>query len=237
MPLKIKQIAYAHMIPERLISGSEGINGEIIIIQPTRFDKWKGSPYTIKAIFEIMSERPDLDIRFIHCGVSSMRARSKWQQVLDIYPELDLEKVLEKGNIKFEDYSEEDLLTLMQRADIVLHPTISTGFAGEPYSIAAAQAIMCHKPVILSDSGNLRHFAKNYSRSQMIEPSSWEAIKESLMEWINNGTPKLSEADIKYATTLREKAIEAPEIFYGLKQSESEDVNEVWKRTESKFKY
>jgi len=170
-----------------------------LILQPTRLSRWKGSAVSLQAVLELLEAGRE-DFTFFHAG-SEQR----------IFP-TGLDEALlaraapwrERGRIHFIHYSVEQSWEAIQQADFVLHPTNDGGSHGEPFSLAAAQAIMLGRPVIATHSGNLPILLEGYGPKQIIPIKDVGALREAMTRWLDHGVPATTEADRALGESLRQ---------------------------------
>ena len=170
-----------------------------VILQPTRLSRWKGSAITLQAVLELLEAGRE-DFTFFHAGKEqrifptgldeALLARAApWQQ---------------RGRIQFIHYSVEQSWNAIRQADFLVHPTIDGGSQGEPFSLAAAQAVMLGKPVIATDSGNLPIMLGGYGPKQIIPIRDVGALRDAIALWLDQGVPVATDADSVLGESLRQ---------------------------------
>jgi glycosyltransferase involved in cell wall biosynthesis len=171
-------------------------NNTVRIIQPTRFNRMKGSHHSLAVVSTLINEGHD--IQFIHGGFNLTKAKILMEETLDTVPihdQLSMQRSVENGSIILGSYNYEEILDLINSSDIVLLPTTTYGPSGEPFGIAAFQSITLNKFIIASDSGNYSSLfnANNYAHSVSIQAGSKTQLFNALLDAVNNGNFTISD--------------------------------------------
>lgn len=150
--------------------------GRTTVLQPSRMTRWKGSHLSLEASMTLLDEGADL--HFVHAGTQHL-----------IWPPGIPESLLEqaavwqrKGRVHFIHYDPRQSWAAIRASDIVIHPTIDRGAHGEPFSLSVAQAVICGRRVIASDSGNLPLLLADYSAATIVPAGDVEALTGALRE-------------------------------------------------------
>jgi glycosyltransferase involved in cell wall biosynthesis len=206
------ELRNAHQLSQTIPTNKPKSTEPLLIVQPTRFDLWKGSHHNIKAVSELIEE--GYSIRFLHCGADEMRLNIKRNEFEAIYPSLFQDYLSDK--ITFIKADSQEIAEIIESAGIILHPTVGIGVNGEPYSIACAQSIPAAKPIIMKRSGNLEVLANLYSRNQLIEPNNYKELKSAIKRWLDQPIPSIQQSDLEYIETLKQQVEQSISTFYAL---------------------
>ncbi|MFI1966382.1 glycosyltransferase family 4 protein [Streptomyces pathocidini] len=169
-----------------------------VVLQPTRMTRWKGSHLSLEAVLTLLEEGADL--HFAHAGTRHLI----WPPGI---PETLLERARdwrEKGRVHFVHYTPEQSWAAIRQSDIVLHPTIDRGAHGEPFSLSVAQAVVCGRQVIASDSGHLPRILGGYSAGRIVPAGDLRALTDALREAVRKPLVGQSARDLSLARELRE---------------------------------
>lgn len=150
--------------------------GPTTVLQPSRMTWWKGSHLSLEESLTLLDEGADLC--FVHAGTqhliwppgipdSLMQRAGVWQ---------------EKGRVHFTHYRPQQSWAAIRASDIVIHPTIDRGTHGEPFSLSVAQAVICGRRIIASDSGNLPLLLGDYSAATIVPAGDVHALTGALRE-------------------------------------------------------
>ncbi|MFH0245796.1 glycosyltransferase family 4 protein [Streptomyces sp. HK10] len=146
------------------------------VLQPSRMTRWKGSHLSLEASLTLLDEGADL--HFVHAGTQHLI----WPPGI---PESLLERAgvwQEKGRVHFTHYRPQQSWAAIRASDIIIHPTIDRGAHGEPFSLSVAQAVICGRRVIASDSGNLPLLLSDYSAATIVPAGDVQALTSALRE-------------------------------------------------------
>lgn len=169
-----------------------------VVLQPTRMTRWKGSHLSLEAALTLLEEGEDL--HFVHAGTRHLiwppgideelleRARS-WQ---------------EKGRIHFVHYTPEQSWAALRQCDVVVHPTVDRGAHGEPFSLSVAQAVICGRQVIASDSGHLPRMLDGYSAGRLVRAGDLGELTDALREAVRRPLVGEHPRDLVLSRDLRE---------------------------------
>ncbi|GAO10833.1 glycosyltransferase family 4 protein [Streptomyces lydicamycinicus] len=180
--------------PFRLPGGAGGTT----VLQPTRMTRWKGSHLSLEASLTLLDEGADL--HFVHAGTQHLI----WPPGI---PDTLLERAgvwQEKGRVHFTHYRPEQSWAAIRASDIVIHPTIDRGAHGEPFSLSVAQAVICGRRIIASDSGNLPLLLADYSAATLVPAGDVRALTEALREAVDRPAVAPTTADRALAQHLRD---------------------------------
>ncbi|MGA4845758.1 glycosyltransferase family 4 protein [Streptomyces sp. G5(2025)] len=169
-----------------------------VVLQPTRMTRWKGSHLSLEAALVLLEEGADL--HFVHAGTRHL-----------VWPPGISEELLErargwqeKGRIHFVHYTPEQSWAAISQSDIVVHPTIDRGTHGEPYSLSVAQAVICGRHVIASDSGHLPRMLSRYSAGRLVRAGQLEDLTDALREAVRKPLVGQGPHDLSLSRELRE---------------------------------
>jgi glycosyltransferase involved in cell wall biosynthesis len=175
LPLALDMAAEPYELPS---SGAA-----LTVLQPTRLTVWKGSDLSLTAMADLLDE--GLDLAFVHAGTQNL----VWPS--NIPGEL-LERIRpwqERGRISFVHYSPQQSWSAIAAADLVVHPTADRGAHGEPFSLAVAQAIICGRPVVATDSGNLPALLAGYSGARLVPAGDLTAFTAAVRSALGRPVP------------------------------------------------
>ncbi|MFC6093141.1 glycosyltransferase family 4 protein [Saccharothrix lopnurensis] len=164
--------------------------GAVTVLQPTRLTTWKGSDLTLRAVVTLL-RRGVADLGFVHAGTRHLLWPSNIPRSL--LDEVALWRA--RGSIEFTHYSPAQSWAAIAAADVVTHPTADRGAHGEPFSLAVAQAVICGKPVVASDSGNLPALLADYSAATLVPSGDQAALTEALASAVTDPAPATTVAD------------------------------------------
>lgn len=176
-----------------------GAGGGATVLQPSRMTRWKGSHLSLEASMTLLEEGADL--HFVHAGTqhliwppgipdSLMTRAAAWQ---------------DKGRVHFTHYRPGQSWAAIRASDVVIHPTIDRGAHGEPFSLSVAQAVICGRRVVASDSGNLPLLLQDYSAASIVPAGDVQALTGALREALGRPPVVPTGADRALAHRLREE--------------------------------
>lgn len=201
---RIWMLPYCFPIPP---SGDQS-EAEATVLQPTRFAWWKGSFHVLAAVCELL--RSDWQFTFCHLGVAPTEVAQRWDaRAGEYWPGL-LGEVLRwhlAGRIQFRNVSSADAVTAIARSRAVVHPTVGAGRSGEPFGIAAAQAVIAGRPLVLSESGHLASYGR-YSNAVRTNPLSGSSLQFAIQA-ASEIAPLHNDA---VADTLRQSCLDSPAL-------------------------
>nr|WP_240449009.1 glycosyltransferase [Streptomyces harenosi] len=168
------------------------------VLQPSRMTRWKGSHLSLEASLTLLDEGADL--HFVHAGTQHLlwppgipgpllRQAAVWQ---------------EKGRVHFTHYRPRQSWDAIRASDIVVHPTIDRGAHGEPFSLSVAQAVICGRRILASDSGNLPLLLGDYSAATIVPAGDVRALTDALREAARRPPVVPTAADRALARRLRD---------------------------------
>jgi len=148
-------------------------NDKPIILQVSRFDKWK-DPKGVIEVFELVKE--EVDCRLVLCG---NMATDDPEGAL-IYDEVKekAKKWMEKGDIILITYDNNILVNALQRqAAVVVQKSIREGFG-----LAVTEALWKEKPVVASNVGGIPLQIKDGESGFLVEPRDTEGFAERILK-------------------------------------------------------
>ncbi|MEG3630764.1 glycosyltransferase family 4 protein [Streptomyces poriticola] len=172
--------------------------GGTIVLQPSRMTRWKGSHLSLEASLTLLDEGADL--HFVHAGTEHLI----WPPGI---PESLLERAgawQEKGRVHFTHYRPQQSWAAIRASDIIVHPTIDRGAHGEPFSLSVAQAVICGRRIIASDSGNLPLLLGDYSAAAIVPADDVYALTGALREAAQQQPVAPTAGDLALAQHLRD---------------------------------
>ncbi|MGX7826341.1 glycosyltransferase family 4 protein [Actinokineospora sp. 24-640] len=153
--------------------------GAVTVLQPTRLTTWKGSDLVLRAVVTLLGDGDgDGDLGLVHAGTRHL----VWPTGIDESLMAAVAPWRERGRIAFTHYSPAESWAAIAAADVITHPTADRGAHGEPFSLAVAQAVICGKPVVASDSGNLPALLADYSAATLVPAGDQAALTAALAE-------------------------------------------------------
>jgi glycosyltransferase involved in cell wall biosynthesis len=155
-------------------SALQGIPGPVVL-QPTRLNRWKGSHLSLTAAATLLAE--GMDFTFVHAGAGDAVWPAQLDDVLD-----DVSKWIDAGRIRLISYRWQQSWASIGSADLVVHPTTDIGAHGEPFSLSAAQAVVCSRPLVVSDSGNLPDLLSEYEPKRVVPVDDGEALTTAMRD-------------------------------------------------------
>jgi glycosyltransferase involved in cell wall biosynthesis len=182
-----------------------------LILQPTRLSRWKGSAVSLKAVLALLEAGRE-DFSFVQAGSASRL----WPTGLDEQLLARAAPWQQRGRIHFVQYSPEESWSAIRQARFVLHPTADGGSHGEPFSLAAAQAIIAGTPVIATDSGNLPFLLEDFGPKQIIPMNDVNALRDAIARWLDQGVPAPTERDRAYGESLRQNFLRSADEHVAL---------------------
>jgi glycosyltransferase involved in cell wall biosynthesis len=168
------------------------------VLQPSRMTRWKGSHLSLEASLTLLDEGADL--HFVHAGTRHLI----WPPGI---PDPLLERAgvwQEKGRVHFTHYRPEQSWAAIRASDVVIHPTIDRGAHGEPFSLSVAQAVICGRRIIASDSGNLPLLLADYSAATIVPAGDVQELTDALREAVRRPAVALTASDHRLAQRLRD---------------------------------
>ncbi|WP_411104601.1 glycosyltransferase family 4 protein [Streptomyces sp. cmx-4-9] len=172
--------------------------GGTTVLQPSRMTRWKGSHLSLEASLTLLDEGRDL--HFVHAGTRHLI----WPPGI---PEPLMERAAvwqDKGRVHFTHYRPAQSWSAIRAADVVVHPTIDRGAHGEPFSLSVAQAVICGRRIVASDSGNLPLLLRDYSAATLVPAGDLGALTEALREAVARPATAPTEGDRALGRRLRE---------------------------------
>jgi len=148
-------------------------NDKPIILQVSRFDKWK-DPKGVIEVFELVKE--EVDCRLVLCG---NMATDDPEGAL-IYDEVKekAKKWMEKGDIILITYDNNILVNALQRRSaVVVQKSIREGFG-----LAVTEALWKEKPVVASNVGGIPLQIKDGENGFLVEPRDTEGFAERILK-------------------------------------------------------
>jgi len=148
-------------------------NDKPIILQVSRFDKWK-DPKGVIEVFELVKE--EVDCRLVLCG---NMATDDPEGAL-IYDEVKekAKKWMEKGDIILITYDNNILVNALQRRSaVVVQKSIREGFG-----LAVTEALWKEKPVVASNVGGIPLQIKDGESGFLVEPRDTEGFAERILK-------------------------------------------------------
>ncbi|MFG3224049.1 glycosyltransferase family 4 protein [Kitasatospora sp. NPDC048194] len=167
------------------------------VLQPSRMTRWKGSHLSLEAALTLLDDGSDL--HFVHAGTRHLI----WPPGI---PDTLLHRARtwrDKGRVHFTHYTPAQSWSAIRAADVIVHPTIDRGTHGEPFSLAVAQAVICHRRIIASDSGNLPALLAGYSAAAIVPAGDTRALTDALRHALAQDAPAPTPDDLALAAHLR----------------------------------
>ncbi|MGW6947389.1 glycosyltransferase family 4 protein [Streptomyces xanthophaeus] len=193
---EVTQLALALPLAEEPFA-LPGSGGAATVLQPSRMTRWKGSHLSLEASMTLLDEGADL--HFVHAGTrhliwppgipdSLMERAGVWQ---------------DKGRVHFTHYRPEQSWSAIRASQVVIHPTVDRGAHGEPFSLSVAQAVICGRRIVASDSGNLPLLLRDYSAATVVPAGDVRALTAALREALARPAVEPTAADRALAHRLR----------------------------------
>ncbi|MET8628908.1 glycosyltransferase family 4 protein [Kitasatospora sp. NPDC004669] len=172
--------------------------GRPTVLQPSRMTRWKGSHLSLEASLTLLDEGADL--HFVHAGTRHLI----WPPGIPDTLMQRAETWRDKGRVHFTHYRPEQSWSAIRAADVIVHPTIDRGTHGEPFSLSVAQAVICHRRVIASDSGNLPALLAGYSAATIVPAGDARALTDALRRALGAPAHTPTPDDLALAERLRQ---------------------------------
>ncbi|MYT29620.1 glycosyltransferase [Streptomyces sp. MspMP-M5] len=172
--------------------------GHPTVLQPSRMTRWKGSHLSLEASMTLLDEGTEL--HFVHAGTQHLI----WPPGI---PRALLERAeawQEKGRVHFTHYRPPQSWAAIRASDIVIHPTIDRGAHGEPFSLSVAQAVICGRRILASDSGNLPLLLADYSAATLVPAGDVQALTGALRDAVHRPPVVPTAGDRALAQRLRD---------------------------------
>lgn len=191
LPLALSERREAYKLPR---------HAGYVALQPTRLTTWKGSDLSLRAVL-LLLEREGADLALVHAGTRNL----VWPSNIDPALLEQIQPWRQQGRIQFVHYEPAQSWSAFDAADVILHPTADRGAHGEPFSLSVAQAIICGRPVIASDSGNLPALLAGYTRGRIVPSGDQDALTDALRDALESPLAAEHPADRKLAQDLAER--------------------------------
>ncbi len=168
------------------------------MLQPSRLTRWKGSHLSLEAALTLLDEGADL--HFVHAGTRHLI----WPPGIPDDLMRRAETWRDKGRVHFTHYRPEQSWSAVRAAGVIVHPTVDHGAHGEPFSLSVAQAVICHRRIVASDSGNLPALLAGYSAAEIVPAGDARAVTGALRRALDAPPVEPTAADLALAGRLRE---------------------------------
>jgi Glycosyltransferase len=137
-----------------------------MIIYVGRLVKLKKVENLIIAFKEVLSKIPDAELYIVGIGPQESMLKNLVEQL----------KIASK--VHFTGYvSEEEKITLMKHAWVLVQPSVAEGFG-----LVLVEANACKTPVIAVDSGGPREVVRDGENGYLIKPNNIKMLVEKLVE-------------------------------------------------------
>jgi glycosyltransferase involved in cell wall biosynthesis len=153
-----------------------------VVLQPTRLSRWKGSDLALRAAARLLGD--GVRFTFVHAGTQNAVWPAQMDDVLE-----EVSPWRRDGSIVLTHYGWRQSWDAIASADIVVHPTADRGTRGEPYSLTVAQAVICGRPLIASDSGNLPELLADYEPKKVVSAGDLDELADAMHSLIANPPP------------------------------------------------
>ncbi len=145
-------------------------SGALRLVTASRLSPEKGHRFLLEALARIRERGVAVSCRITGVGIESSRLEEQ-VRALNLTREVSF-----LGHV-----SEEQLVQEFQRADLMVHPSITVGPWTEAQGVALQEAMLTGLPVIASDSGGLRESVCPELRDWMFPPSDVAVLTSRLL--------------------------------------------------------
>lgn len=139
-----------------------------------RLVPWKGQDVFLKAMQQVISEKPN-SVGLI-VGEDSSRDKAFVKKLKDLSVELAI-----SDNIKFAGW-QDDVEAIYAGADIVVHASTKP----EPFGLVILEAMLAGKPVVAVEGGGVNDLVINGETGLLVKSAEEKEIAHAIMTYINN---------------------------------------------------
>jgi glycosyltransferase involved in cell wall biosynthesis len=160
------------------------------------FARWKGHDVFLEAVAQVVSNRPELKVRFYIVGGAVYETKGSQFSQQELQEQVRSLNIADK--VEFLGF-QTNIADIYRGLDIVVHASTQP----EPFGLVIAEAMACGKPVIVAQAGGAAELFTDGEDAIGVEPGNSAALAVAMQQLVDNADQRQSLCKNARATALK----------------------------------